>query len=70
MVLMKKQGAIISTLPGSERRKWANGLPNIAKEWVDANEKKGLPAKQVMQTFMNAAKAAGAKPVRDWSNSL
>jgi TRAP-type C4-dicarboxylate transport system substrate-binding protein len=70
MGLMKKQGAIISTLPGSERRKWANGLPNIAKEWVDANEKKGLPAKQVMQTFMNAAKAAGAKPVRDWSNSL
>ena len=70
MGLMKKQGAIISTLPAAERRKWADGLPNIAKEWVDANEKKGLPAKQVMQTFMKAAKAAGAKPLRDWSAGL
>ena len=68
--LMAKQGAIITTLPAAERRKWANGLPNIAKEWVDAHEKKGLPAKKAMQTFMNAARAAGATPLRDWSKGL
>ena len=38
----------------------AMGLPNIAKEWVDANEKKGLPAKAVMKTFMDVARASGA----------
>ena len=67
---MAKQGAIITTLPAAERRKWANGLPNIAKEWVDAHEKKGLPAKKAMQTFMSAARAAGATPLRDWSKDL
>ena len=51
--LMAKQGAIVTTLPDAERRKWANAMPNIAKEWVDAQEAKGVPARQVMKTFMS-----------------
>ena len=45
--LMAKQGAVISTLPDAERRKWAKVMPNIAKEWVDANEKKGFRPRQL-----------------------
>ena len=68
--LMAKQGAVISTLPDAERRKWAKVMPNIAKEWVDANEKKGLPAKAVMKTFMDVARSSGAKPLRNWDEGL
>ncbi|MGB0631695.1 MAG: C4-dicarboxylate TRAP transporter substrate-binding protein [Alphaproteobacteria bacterium] len=70
MGLMAKQGAIVSTLPAAERRKWAEVMPNIAKEWVDANEKKGIPAKAVMKTFMDVARASGAKPLRNWDEGL
>jgi TRAP-type C4-dicarboxylate transport system substrate-binding protein len=68
--LMKKQGATISTMADAERRKWAEAMPNIAKEWVDANEKKGIPAKAVMKTFMDTARASGAKPLRNWDEGL
>jgi TRAP-type C4-dicarboxylate transport system substrate-binding protein len=68
--LMAKQGAIVTTLPDAERRKWANAMPNIAKEWVDAQEAKGVPARQVMKTFMSSARAAGAKPLRSWDEGL
>lgn len=68
--LMAKQGAIVTTLPAAERRKWAEAMPNIAKEWVDANEKKGIPAKAVMKTFMDVARASGAKPLRNWDEGL
>jgi TRAP-type C4-dicarboxylate transport system substrate-binding protein len=68
--LMAKQGAIVSTLPDAERRKWANAMPNIAKEWVDAQEAKGVPARQVLKTFMSSARAAGAKPLRAWDEGL
>ncbi len=70
MGLMAKQGAVVSTLPEAERRKWAEVMPNIAKEWVDANEKKGIPAKAVMKTFMDVARASGAKPLRNWDEGL
>ena len=68
--LMAKQGAIVSVFPAAERRKWAHAMPNIAKEWVDAQEAKGVPARQVMKTFMDAARKAGAKPVRNWDEGL
>jgi len=68
--LMAKQGAIVTEFPAAERRKWAAAMPNIAKEWVDAQEAKGVPARQVMKTFMNSARAAGAKPLRNWDEGL
>lgn len=68
--LMAKQGAKISTFPAAERRKWAGMLPNMAKEWVDANEAKGIPAKAVMKAFMDGVRKRGGTPVRDWDKGL
>lgn len=68
--LMAKQGAEVSTLPAAERRKWASGLPNIAKDWVDANEAKGIPAKAVMKAFMDGVRKRGGTPGRDWDKGL
>jgi TRAP-type C4-dicarboxylate transport system substrate-binding protein len=68
--LMAKQGATISEFPAAERRKWAGMLPNIAKEWVDANEAKGVPAKAVMKAFMEGVRKRGGTPVRNWDEGL
>jgi TRAP-type C4-dicarboxylate transport system substrate-binding protein len=67
---MKSEGAKVSTLPEAERKRWAEAMPNTAKAWVEANEKKGIPAKQIMVDYMNAMRAAGAKPARDWDKGL
>ena len=68
--LMAQQGATVTKFPQAERRKWAMGMPNIAKEWVDENEAKGIPAKQVLQAFMDGVRAAGETPLRDWDKGL
>ncbi len=67
---IKNEGAKISTLPPEERKRWAAAMPNLAKKWVEENEKKGLPARQIMIDYMNAMRAAGAKPARDWDKGL
>ncbi len=68
--LMKKEGAQIATLPEDERKRWADTMPNFAKTWVEAAEKRGQPGKQIMQEYMSAMRAAGAKPLRDWDKGL
>jgi TRAP-type C4-dicarboxylate transport system substrate-binding protein len=61
----------VSTLPAEERKRWAMALPNVAKEWVEQAEKKGIKdAKQIMKDYIAALKKAGAKPIRDWENEL
>ncbi|EKF41424.1 C4-dicarboxylate TRAP transporter substrate-binding protein [Nitratireductor indicus] len=70
MAQMEKEGAKISTLPEAERKKWVDGLPDIAAKWVETNEAAGLPAKLVMKEYMARLKAAGKEPARDWSAGL
>jgi TRAP-type C4-dicarboxylate transport system substrate-binding protein len=60
----------LSTLPAEERRKWAEAMPDLAKTWIAANEKTGVPARQIMKDYMAAMRAAGAKPLRDWDKGL
>ncbi len=52
--------------PESERAKWIQGLPNLAGDWVKANEARGLKAKEVLSAYMDAMRARGVKPVRNW----
>lgn len=65
-----KEGAKISTLSPEERKRWADAMPNVAKRWVEENEKPGVPAKQIMKDYMDAMRKAGAKPIRDWDANL
>ncbi len=53
-------------LPREEQVKWANAMPNIAKEWADRADKDGLPATKVLGAYMDELRKSGAKPVRDW----
>ncbi len=49
-----------------EQAKWAKAMPNIAKEWAQNMEKQGLPGEKALAAFMDEARKAGIKPVRDW----
>ena len=66
--LMVKAGAKIVDLPDSERKRWADALPPVAKIWGAEMQAKGLPATQVLQAYMAALKKAGTRVPRDWSN--
>ncbi len=41
-------------------------LPNLAKEWADRMEKRGLPGRKVVNTFMNEARALNVPIARHW----
>jgi C4-dicarboxylate-binding protein DctP len=63
---MQQEGAIVTELPLEERRKWLAAMPNIAARWIEANERRGVPAGDVLRAFMDAVRARGGQPLRDW----
>jgi TRAP-type C4-dicarboxylate transport system substrate-binding protein len=60
------QGGQVVRLSRDEQAKWANAMPNIAKEWADRINKQGLPGTQALAAYMTEIRKSGAKPVRDW----
>ncbi len=62
----KKNGGTVIALSDAERARWAKGLPNIAKIWAAAQDKKGLPGTKILNTYMDLARKAGIKFARDW----
>jgi TRAP-type C4-dicarboxylate transport system substrate-binding protein len=58
--------AHVFVLSREEQVKWANAMPNIAKEWADGLDKQGLPGSKALAAYMTEIRASGAKPVRDW----
>ncbi|RMD95796.1 MAG: C4-dicarboxylate ABC transporter permease [Alphaproteobacteria bacterium] len=63
---MGEMGATISDLPEAERRAWAAGMDNAAKEWATSLDAKGLPGTAILSLYMETMRAAGATPLRDW----
>ena len=64
--IMKKKGVKVYDMPEEQRQRWANQLPNLAKEWADRLEKRGLPGRKVVQTFMDEARAMKVSIARHW----
>ena len=65
--LAKNPNVKVSELPQAERVKWARALPDIAGDWTKRN---GEAGRQVLKIFMEEARKAGAKPLRDWDKGL
>lgn len=63
---MQAEGAEVYELPMDEKLKWLNGMPNIARRWAEATEKRGIPAKHVLSAYMEAVRSRGGTPLRDW----
>jgi len=60
------QGGTITALTLEQRKAWANGLPNLAQEWAEDLEKRGLPGKQILGDYMDMMRAADQPIVRHW----
>jgi TRAP-type C4-dicarboxylate transport system substrate-binding protein len=64
--IMMKKGLKIAAFPESERRRWAMKLPNVPKVWAEKWEKKGMPAKKILQAYLDGLRAGGQKLARNW----
>jgi len=61
-----ENGGKIHQMPQAERQKWADTMPNVAKDWVDSLEKKGLPGKVVLKSYMDTMRANNQPILRQW----
>lgn len=59
-------GGTILTLTEEQRREWAMGLPNIAKEWADDMEERGMPGHAILKDYMDIMRANDQPIVRHW----
>jgi len=63
------QGGTIFELPADERQAWADALPNIAQEWAQDADTKGLPGTKVLQTYMEMMREADQPIARHWDRN-
>ena len=63
---MAAAGLRSASLSESDRVAWAQALPNIAREWAEAQERKGLPGRDALRLYMQFQRESGAAPARDW----
>jgi len=63
-------GGTIVELSSDQRQAWANAMPNIAAEWAEELEAKGVPANKMLRAYIAKLKAAGQNPTRDWTADL
>ena len=59
---MGDAGATITEAPQDMRDAWAKGMNNAAREWAAGIE----GGAEVLSTYMEEMRAAGATPLRDW----
>lgn len=65
-MLSGMQGAERIAYPDDARADWATAMPNIAKEWADAQDAAGLPGNEVLGAYMAALRDAGVTCQRNW----
>jgi C4-dicarboxylate-binding protein DctP len=62
----KAKGGEIIQVSEADRKKWANNMPNIAKDWASDLDKKGLPGTKLLQAYMDKMRAAKQPILRQW----
>lgn len=62
----REQGGTIITLDDAQRRAWARSLPNIAREWADDMQARGLPGHAILRDYMEIMRAHEADIMRQW----
>ncbi len=56
----------IVPMPEGELVKWVNKMPDIAGEWAAPLDASGIPATEFIAAYMEALRAKGETPARDW----
>jgi TRAP-type C4-dicarboxylate transport system substrate-binding protein len=67
---MAEEGATVRVMSQEEKQQWVDALPDLGLLWVEENEANGVPAREIMQKFMDTLREAGAEPLRDWSANI
>ena len=65
--IMKKKGVKFNAMSKKERVRWANTMPNIARQWAKRQDAKGLPGSAVFEAYLSELKRVKASSLRDWS---
>ncbi len=60
------KGGTIFQMSQAARKEWANKMPNVAKDWAASLEKKGIPGRAVLKSYMDAMRAANQPILRHW----
>ena len=53
-------------MTADQRLKWANSMPNVAKDWAASLEAKGLPGNAVLKSYMATMRASKQPILRHW----
>jgi len=61
-----EQNMQIAKIDPADRQAWAKQLPPIALNWAKDMDGKGKPGTKMLASYMDALRAAGQKPARDW----
>ncbi|MGD8340689.1 MAG: C4-dicarboxylate TRAP transporter substrate-binding protein [Gammaproteobacteria bacterium] len=61
---------VVTELPAPEKERWIRGLPNLAQRWVESSEARGVPARKVLEIWMDAVRRRGGQPLRAWDEEL
>ena len=62
----EKKGGKITKISTAERNAWAKSMPNVAKEWAASLEKKGIPGRKILTTYMDVMRSNKQPIVRHW----
>ena len=60
------EAVTLVNISDEEKARWAEAMPNIAKEWAEEAESKGFPGNKVLVAFMDGIRSRGIEPVRHW----
>jgi TRAP-type C4-dicarboxylate transport system substrate-binding protein len=60
----------VTVMSTEERQKWVEMLPNLAKEWADPLDARGVPAGEFLKQYMAGLRAKGVEPSRAWDEAL
>lgn len=62
----KEKGGQIVEMSDQARRKWANSMPNIAKDWAKGLDEQGLPGSEMLSAYMDKMRLAEQPIIRHW----
>jgi TRAP-type C4-dicarboxylate transport system substrate-binding protein len=64
---MRAAGAKIVEFDPAERKRWADALPPLGKEWAADLDAKGLAGSKVLKAYVEGLAAEGVRFPRDWT---
>lgn len=65
-IKFRKEGGTVIRVDPAQRSAWAHKMPNIAWEWADEMEQRGLPGYAILHDYMEIMRANDQPIVRHW----